>query len=146
MILVDFHERHANQILQGNVNDELFRPPIKISKFVNTVAVKDMSFTGLINGKIVACGGVYPVWEGVGEAWFLGSNLVHKHRVPVLKALKQHLDGMMLVHQLHRVQGHILEDWPGARRWIKFLGMQEEGLLRKFSPDGSNYINFSKVI
>jgi len=146
MILVEFEARHARQILDGQVNDDTFRPPIQISQFVDKMVVPDMSFTAVVNGSIVACGGIYPVWDGVGEAWFLGSHLIHKYTKTIVKELRMHLHGIMEAHQLHRVQAHILEDWPNARRWIRFLDMQEEGVLRKFSPDGHNYIQFSKVM
>lgn len=145
MILVPFEGRHAQTILSGQVNDERIRPPFQISQFVENMVVSDMSFTGLVNGTVVGCGGIYPVWEGVGEAWFLGSHLVHKHKAAVTRAVRQHLVGIMEEHNLHRVQAHVMEDWPGARRWIKFLGMEEEGVLRKFSPEGINYISFARV-
>ena len=145
MILVNFEERHARSILDGQVNDESFRPPIKISQFVHRMVVPDMSFTAVVNGNVIACGGIYPVWDGVGEAWFLSSHLIHKFTKSIVTELRTHLDGIMEVHDLHRVQAHILEDWPNARRWITFLGMQEEGVLRKYSPDGHNYIQCSKV-
>jgi hypothetical protein len=146
MILVDFEEYHARQILDGHVNDERIRPPVQISQFVHRMVVPDMSFSGFVNGQVIACGGIYPVWDGVGEAWFLGSQLIHKHKAAVTKAVKRHLVGIMEEYKLHRVQAHVMEDWPGARRWISFLGMQEEGVLRKFSPEGLNYIQFARVV
>ena len=91
MILVEFEARHARQILDGQVNDDTFRPPIQISQFVDKMVVPDMSFTAVVNGSIVACGGIYPVWSGVGEAWFLGSHLIHKYTKTIVKELRMAL-------------------------------------------------------
>ena len=76
MIIVDFKSDHAKEILGGSVNDEKIRPAIEVSQFVETMVVKNLAFTGVQDGKIIACGGIYPIWNGVGDAWFLGTNMI----------------------------------------------------------------------
>ena len=145
MIIVDFESDHAKEILGGSVNDEKIRPPIEVSRFVEPMVVKNMAFTGVLNGKIIACGGIYPIWDGVGEAWFLGTDMVNEKPISVTRTVKNYLDVLMSDNNLHRVQAHIRHDWDRANRWIAFLGMQKEGVVRKFSPDGRDHILFSKV-
>ncbi len=145
MIIIDFEADHAKEILGGDVNDEKIRPPIEVSRFVEGMVVKNMAFTGVINGNIVACGGIYPIWDNVGEAWFLGTDHVNQYPVIITKTIRKYLNNLMSLNKLHRVQAHVRSDWDRANRWIKFLGMQKEGVVRKFSPDGRDHILFSKV-
>ena len=141
MIIVDFKSDHAKEILGGSVNDEKIRPPIEVSQFVENMVVKNLAFTGVQDGKIIACGGIYPIWDGVGDAWFLGTSMIFDH-----PTVKKYLIELMNLNSFHRVQAYVRHDWEDAQRWIKVLGMQVEGVVRKYSPDGRDHILFSRVI
>tara|TARA_R100001460_G_scaffold49755_1_gene87973 strand:- start:1122 stop:1562 length:441 start_codon:yes stop_codon:yes gene_type:complete len=146
MIIVDFKSDHAKEILCGSVNDEKIRPAIEISQFVETMVVKNLAFTGVQDGKIIACGGIYPIWNGVGDAWFLGTNMIFDHPLKVTKIVKKYLIELMNLNNFHRVQAYVRHDWENAQRWIEVLGMQVEGTARKYSTDGRDHILFSRVI
>ena len=145
MIIIDFEADHAKEILNGSVNNEKIRPAIEVSQFVETMVVKNLSFTGVLNGQIIACGGIYPIWDGVGDAWFIGTNMVFNHPIKVTKIVKKYLIELMSGNNFHRVQAYVRHDWEDAQRWIEVLGMQKEGIVRKYSPDGRDHILFSKV-
>tara|TARA_Y100001972_G_scaffold114747_1_gene150674 strand:- start:158 stop:598 length:441 start_codon:yes stop_codon:yes gene_type:complete len=145
MIIVDFESDHAKELYDGIINDDRNRPPIMISQFVDEVVVKNLAFTGVLNGKIIACGGIYPIWNGVGDAWFIGSNVIYEYPILVTKTVKKYLDELMDLNNFHRVQAYVRHDWQEAQRWIKVLGMQNEGTARKYSTDGRNHILFAKV-
>ena len=51
----------------------------------------------------------------------------------------------MDLNNFHRVQAYVRHDWEDAQRWIKVLGMEIEGVVRKYSTDGRDHILFSKV-
>ena len=51
----------------------------------------------------------------------------------------------MNIKNFHRVQAYVKQDWEQAKRWIELVGMQEEGMVRKFSPDGRDHILYAKV-
>lgn len=146
MITVDFEADHAKEILGGSVNNEKIRPAIEVSQFVETMVVKNLSFTAVNNGKIICSGGIYPIWDGVGDAWFIGSSIIHDYPITVTKLVKKTLNELMNLNSFHRVQAYVRHDWEDAQRWIKVLGMQVEGVVRKYSPDGRDHILFSRVI
>ena len=60
MIIVDFEKEHAEELYGGNLNDDKNRPAIQISTFSDEVVVKNLAFTGILDGKIIASGGIYP--------------------------------------------------------------------------------------
>ena len=137
---------HANAIIQDGLNDNRNMPPIQVSRFVEDMCEVNASFTIVINDDLVACAGVYPVWDGLGEAWFLASHRIFKNPITVSKAVRQGLKKIMDENNYHRVQAHVNGEWSNARRWAKLMGMKEEGVMKKFSPDKIDFIRFAKVI
>lgn len=145
MITIDFEADHAKELYDGMINDDRNRPAIMISQFVDEVVVKNLSFTAVNNGKIICSGGIYPIWHGVGDAWFVGSNTIYDYPITITKLVKKTLNELMDINNFHRVQAYVRHDWEDAQRWIKVLGMQNEGTVRKYSTDGRDHILFSKV-
>jgi len=144
--LVGFMADHANAIIQGGLNDDRNMPPIQVSQFVEDMCNENASFTGVINDDLVACAGVYPVWDGLGEAWFLASHRIFENPITVSRAVRRGLEKIMDENNYHRVQAHVNGEWSNARRWAKLMGMEEEGVMKKFSPDKKDFIRFAKVI
>lgn len=145
MIIVDFEKEHAEELYGGNLNDDKNRPAIQISTFSDEVVVKNLAFTGVLNGKIIASGGIYPMWNGVGEAWFVGSNSILNHPILITKTIKKYLKDLMNLNNFHRVQAFVRKDWNEAKRWIEVVGMQQEGIVRSFSPDGRDHILYARI-
>ena len=146
MKLIKFESSHAAEILKNDLNDERFRPSVEISQFVESLVIPKMSFTGVTENLIVASGGIYPIWEGVGEAWFVGSHHLTKNPLSAMRALKRHLQTIMVDHKFHRIQATTLESFPASRRWMQFLGMKEEGIMEKFCPAGRDFIRWARVV
>ena len=95
--------------------------------------------------KPVLCLGVVPLWNGVGEGWLLGSKKMQDHPIAIGRAIKE----VFIEYREHagwwRVQSNVRADWPLAIKFIKFLGMEEEGLMKKFGPEGADYIRFAWI-
>lgn len=146
MDIIDFEANHARLILQGGVHDERIRPSESVDKFVEGMVYPDWAFTGVDKGRVIACAGIFPIWEGVAEAWFLGSQHMYDFDIQITRALVKGLPEWMEKYNLHRVQANVREDWPKARRWAKFLGMEEEGIMRSYTPDKHDFIRFARVV
>ena len=110
------------------------------------MVVPEMSFTGVTENLVIAAGGIYPVWDGVGEAWFLGSHHITNNPLSAMRILKRHLHKIMIDHKFHRIQATTLESYPASRRWMQFLGMKEEGIMEKFCPAGRDFIRWARVV
>ena len=95
MNIINFETTHAHKILEGDLNSEDFRPSIEISQFVEGMVVPEMSFTGVTENLVVAAGGIYPIWDGVGEAWFIGSHNLKDNPLGAVRALMQQLEVLL---------------------------------------------------
>jgi RimJ/RimL family protein N-acetyltransferase len=46
---------------------------------------------------------------------------------------------------MRRVQGAVSVNWEEAARFAHYMGFEEEGVMRKYGPDGSDYIRVAWV-
>ena len=52
---------------------------------------------------------------------------------------------VVLEHRLVRLQTAVRTDWPQAQRFAQFFGLENEGLMKKYGPDGTDYFRYSRV-
>lgn len=104
-----------------------------------------MSFTLLANNSVVCSGGVMPLWRGVGEGWLLSSRKIFNFSLSAAKAIKQRTDLICTNNNIWRLQTAVRADYETGIRFAKWLGLEKEGLMRKYGPDGSNYYKMAKI-
>jgi len=94
------------------------------------------------SGEVMACGGVFILWPGTGEAWLFLSRLAG---YSVVLSVKKQLEEWMKQYDLQRVQAEVRSDFSAGRRFLEWLGMDLEGTLRKFGPNGFDYAMYARV-
>ena len=147
MRVIAFEKGHGEAILGGQLNDEKSRPPAGFGKFIPDLVIDGMAFTGIENGHVIASAGVYPMWDGVGEGWFIAADkLEANHIAGVARQLKNGLRQIAEEQALHRVQAAVRSDWEKAIRLVRFLGMEHEGRMRKYSADGADYERYAWLL
>jgi RimJ/RimL family protein N-acetyltransferase len=102
-----------------------------------------VAVTGIIDGRVICCGGVVVNRYGAGEVWLLPSKRLKDHKFEACKAIKQWLDGVALEAGLHRLQTHCVDDDFHAA-WMTFLGFEKEGVLRQYIK-GTDYAIWGKL-
>ena len=104
----------------------------------NVVEDLGSGFTLLIDGNIICCFGVMECWPGVYEAWLIPSIYVRKYSKTFVKTIKQYIDILQNEYKFWRLQTASYAD-NLHDRWMKALGFQEEGRLRKYSINKNDY-------
>ena len=94
-------------------------------------------------GTPFACGGIRPLWQGVGEAWLLLGKNYKPYRCGLYKVVASKVKLGIQVY--HRVQAHCRVDFPGADHFLEGLGFQREGYMRQYYPDRVDAILYSIV-
>jgi len=101
-----------------------------------------LAFTGMVEGRPVACGGVVEVWRGRYIAWFYAGSDAKQHWKHIHRAVKKFLADL----DADRVEADIDCDFAGAHRWIQSLGFRMEvERRRKFFPDGRDAALYARV-
>jgi hypothetical protein len=77
----------------------------------------------------------YFMWEGVVELLAITDKKVKSNAIPFAKCMKEWMDAEILQKRIRRVQTTLRASFPQGQKWLSFLGMEQEGLLRKFCPD-----------
>lgn len=101
------------------------------------------SFTGRIDGRVVACAGLFPLWEGNVRGWALIAGDIGPSGMFALhRAVKRAIDGCAA----RRIEVEVDTHFPQAHRWVKMLGGFEwEGTMRKYSPEGRDTDRYARV-
>lgn len=101
------------------------------------------AWTGLVDGRPVACAGVLEVWQGRGYAWAIlahdaGHWMLHIHR-----AVRR---GIALCG-VRRIEMACAADFPQAARWAQALGftLETPQPMRAYLPDGRDAYLYARV-
>lgn len=96
-------------------------------------------------GKLVGMGGIFDLWDGVGEAWTVLSNKCKKafflHRTA-----KKTIESLIQKRKYHRVQMNVDVDNESAQRWALKLGFAYEGMMHAFTSEKKDHIRYARVI
>ena len=105
-----------------------------------------MSFTGIINGKPIAAGGVFHLWDGVAEGWVLATKEIFKYPIFCAKHIKNRTEIIINTHNIKRLQTSVKADCQMALRFAGWLGLKPEGKMIGYGPDGSDFIRYARII
>lgn len=93
---------------------------------------KAMAITGILDGRIVACGGVFPYGNGNSDIWLIPSIYVANSPIFLAKEVRKWLNKIQKDLSLNRMQSFCIND-DLHDRWMSFLGFTKEGVMKKYS-------------
>ena len=146
VVIVPFENKHADQILEQGLNSDVLELKPEHRKYAYFLKEIGMSFTGLVNDKPIAAGGVFHLWDGVAEGWVLASKEIYKYPIFCAKHIKRRTEIIIKANNIKRLQTSVKADCDVALRFAKWMGLKEEGLMKSYGPDGADFIRFAKVI
>ncbi len=143
--LIPFETAHINNIFLREHDSKTFlsTPP----EFLDMVRSSDRvyGFTGVIGSRIIACGGVYMIWQGVGYVWGLTSEDVVKYRKWFHSVTIEVLRYCVEILKLHRIETTVIKENITSVRWLQRLGFECEGIMRKYDQYGNDYYLMARV-
>lgn len=102
-----------------------------------------IAFTGIVDGRVICCGGVSPFLMGNAEIWLIPSVYVERDPMIFARNLRKHLFNIRRDLALSRMQTSCIDD-ELHNRWMEFLGFTKEGHMKKFY-NGVNYNLWGRV-
>jgi len=102
------------------------------------------ALTGFSDGEIIACGGIMPLWKGVGEAWVVTSPLVLKCSFSFVKVILRKLPIFSNILELERVQTTVDVEHTTSIKWVERMGFVREGLMHKYI-NGRDYYRYALI-
>jgi hypothetical protein len=104
------------------------------------------ALSAIVEGKVVGVGGVIPMWDGVGEGWFILTKDVLNCKVEIILVIHKIMKRMFEDLKLWRLQAHTRVDFPKAIELLEHLGFKREGRMSMYLPDKSDAYLYSRVI
>ena len=101
-----------------------------------------VAYMGFIDGKLAGFGGIYPLWYGVGQAWFVTNPEAKPYIRQIITYTKRIISATMVAYNFHRVQAYALIDEPKATKMLELLGFIREGTLKMFSPNKEDMVMY----
>ena len=93
-----------------------------------------VAVTGIIDGRVISCGGLIPYHHGNAELWQIPSIYVKENFMIYGKYIKKWLEDQRLIFQIRRMETICLPD-ELHDKWMSFLGFECEGTKKKWIYD-----------
>ena len=133
--LMEMREDEAIGIMQMDNIYEKISSAAQVSKECST-------FTA--DGKIICCAGYYELWDGVVEVWIIPSVHVSDYVRSFARVFRDAVDSLINEKGYHRVQTSCAND-ALHHRWMKWLKMEPEGIMRNYTSYKEDYCMFSRI-
>ncbi len=146
--IVPYTAEHGQFILSCQMNHKVLeadRHYINVKGNAKNLEQDDLAFTGLVNNKPIFAAGMKMVWGQVAEGWVIATQDVWNHPLSVAKAIKKDFARIAKENNITRVQTSIRKDFEQGQRFAEWLGLENEGLMRKFGFDGTDQYRYARI-
>jgi len=107
--------------------------------------VMNTAFTLVKDDKILAILGGFPFVPGVIHFWALISKEVRKCPIEFHKECLKVLEWYEKHEKPRRIQWEVDVNYEMGWRWAEALGLQREGIMRKWGQDGTDHYLYARV-
>lgn len=111
--------------------------------YADTLA-KFESWTGRIDGRVVFCAGVIPLWPGRSQVWaVIASDIGSMGMLRLTRAVRRFLT----LQQEIRIEATVVADFGAGHRWMDILGFKRETPepMRGYLPDGRDAVLYARA-
>jgi len=143
--IVEYKGEHGRYIMNQQMNHLLMDKDMEFNGNPDNLEQNNLAFTGMINGKPIFAAGMKMLWNGVAEGWVLATKDVLDHPLLVAKAIRKDFARIAKENNINRVQTAVRANYTTGLKFAKWLGLEEEGLMKKFGFDGSDQYMYARL-
>lgn len=100
--------------------------------------------TAFYGHKPVASFGLVPIWPGLAQAWLVTSDECRAKPIYMTRMAALFFDIAEISERLHRTQITVKTSDKRALNWALHLRFVNEGVMRKYGPDGSDHFMMAR--
>jgi hypothetical protein len=143
--VIPYTTAHAQEMIKYGMNDPLMDIDCSYLQNYTDVVAPGLSFT-LVDGVIpIVSGGIYPLWQGTAEGWVLSSKRIFNYKIKSAALIKRRLDMLCVNNKIWRLQTAVKSNFKLGVRFAEWLGLQQEGLMKQYGPDKTDYYRMAKI-
>ena len=145
--ITHFHTKHLWLINLRDHEKKYFDYIPGYESYLAKNTIHNASYTGYYFGKPVVSFGLLNIFPGVAEAWLIPSKDLNNLKValPFHKATKAFFNNAFRLFDLQRIQCTVDITNKDALKWIETMLFTREGIMKKFGPDGHDYVLYSRI-
>ena len=146
--IVPYTAEHGQFILSCQMNHKVLEADknyINIEGNAKNLEQDDLAFTGLAENKPIFAAGMKMIWGQVAEGWVIATSDMWKYPLGVARAIKKDFARVAKENNIVRVQTAIRKDFKQGQRFAEWLGLENEGLMRKFGFDGTDQYRYARI-
>lgn len=142
MITVPFHSEHLKVMNMRRYEAEMVYPFIR-QEILDRLASLPANYTVMQDGRILACMGALPMWDGVFEIWQMSSIYLAEYKIPFAKFMHQFIEQTAKQLNAHRFQTTSRDAEPDTD-WLTFCGFEKEGVLKAYTRHKEDFIMWGR--
>jgi len=146
--IVPYTAQHGQFILSQQMNHKVLeadRHYINVDGDAKNLEQDHLAFTGLADNKPIFAAGMKMIWGQVAEGWVIATSDMWKYPLGVARAIKKDFARVAKENNIVRVQTAIRKDFKQGQRFAEWLGLENEGLMRKFGIDGTDQYRYARI-
>jgi len=146
--IVPYTAQHGKFILSCQMNHKVLeadRHYINVDGDAKNLVQDHLAFTGIVNDNPIFAAGMKMIWGQVAEGWVIATSEMWKHPLGVAKAIKKDFARVAKENNITRVQSAIRKDFKEGQRFAEWLGLEKEGLMKKWGFDGSDQYMYARL-
>ena len=99
--------------------------------------------TGIVDGRVIACGGVLPFMSGLADVWLIPSVYVVDYKYSFCRELRTFFEDVQRDLCLHRMQSVCIND-DLHHNFMTFFGFEKEGVMKKYY-NNEDYVMYGRI-
>ncbi len=115
------------------------------SGYAQDVHIPGMSWTGMDDGLVVGCAGFIPVWNARATAWALFSKIPPRQWPRIVRFMRSQC-AQLRAKGFRRVDATVVATFGPGIHLAHLVGMQVEGRLKAYGPQGEDHFMFASVL
>jgi hypothetical protein len=143
--IVPYISKHGKIILASQMNHVLMDKDAEFDGDAMELEQKGLAYTCMINNKPIVSAGMKIIWNGVAEGWVLATSKVWNHPLIIARAIKKNFARLAKENKIKRVQTAVRADFKTGLKFAKWLGLENEGLMKHYGFDGSDHYRYARI-
>lgn len=139
MIVIPFETEHVERIeLQDAQRYVISHICVEYLKHLQAVGP---ALSAEEDGRILACAGVAFQGFGMGVLWAFVAKDAGRHMVKLDRCVRR----LLGLTDLKRIEAATEASFKQGCRWLELLGFEQEGLMRRYGPNGEDHYRYALI-
>ena len=132
-------------MIEFGLNDKLMDIDASFKENRIDFAMAGLAFTLLDDNVPICSGGIIPTWLGSAQGWVISSKRIFRNKIKASRLIKERTDLLCANNKIWRLQTAVKANFKTGIRFAEFLGFKNEGLMRAYGPDKTDYYLMARI-